>query len=85
MATLKSCYEVILTHNSPKLRLLTGINVAHTGRNVFEHFCEECLLQIFANAFNTGHISCGVCLLHPPFWPFVNMQEYQGGRSGIVE
>ena len=77
--------EVILTHNLPKLRLLTSINVAHTVRNIFEYFCEECPLQIFAKALNTRHISYGVCLLHPPFLLFVSMQGYQGGRSGIVE
>ena len=85
VATLKLSYEVILTHNSPKLRLLTSINVAHTLRNIFKHSCEECRLQIFTSALNTGHISCGVCLLHPPFLLFVSMQGYQGGGSGVIE
>lgn len=77
VATLKS-YEVILTHNSPKLRLLTSINEAHTLKNRFKYSCDECRLEIFANILNTGHISCGVCLLHPAFLLFVSMQRYQG-------
>ena len=84
VATLKS-YEVILTHNSPKLRLLTSINKRHTLINIFEYSCNECRHKIFANILNTGHISCGVYLLHPAFLLFVSLQGYQGRRSGVVE
>ena len=68
-----------------KVRLLTSINVPHSVRNTYERFFEESSLEIFGNAFNTGRISCGVCLLHPPVWPFVSMLGYQSGRSGIAE
>ena len=85
MATLQSCYEVIQTSNSPKVRLMTGINVPHRIRNTFGRFFEESSLEIFSNSFNTGHMSCGVCLLHPPLWLFVRMLEYQSGRGGIAE
>ena len=85
MATLQSCYEVIQTSNSPKVRLMTSINVLHRIRNKVGRFFEESSLEIFGYTFNTGHMSCGVCLLHPPLWIFVRMLGYQSGRGGIAE
>ena len=88
MSTLQSCYAGIQRSNSPvllKVRLLTSINVPHRVRNTYGRFFEESSLEIFGNAFNTGRISCGVCLLHPPVWPFVSLLGYQSGRSGIAE
>ena len=82
---LQSCYEVTQTSNSLKVRLITSIIVPHRIRNTFGRFFEESSLEIFGNTFNTGHMSCWVCLLHPPLWLFVRMLGYQSGRGGIAE
>ena len=82
VATLKS-YEVILTHNSPKLRLLTSINEAHTLKNRFRYSCDECRLEIFANILNTGHISCGVCSFVPLFCFLLACRDIRVDEVGL--